>query len=272
MKSLGDRIKYYRKKKGLTRKQLCENLCDESTIFRLEKNMHVPRLDILYEIANRLNIQLEQLLLEKDEKLNKIKALCRELIYFNDYLALEMVLNELDQLIKKRNTSCPSRRMLLKYRSWLTAILLYKREGEYSEAKLLLEELVEEDYFVNEIDFDILNTLGQIHLEQKQYKDALLFFKKAYEMLSTKTPQINDYTLFPRIGYHYSLILYYMESYDKALEVGYTVLYYLEANQLIHYRGEICNLIGHILTINQFDKEAMEYFIKAELLYTLENK
>ncbi len=37
MKGLGDRIKYYRKKKGLTRKQLSENLCDESTIFRIEK-------------------------------------------------------------------------------------------------------------------------------------------------------------------------------------------------------------------------------------------
>ncbi|WP_100332611.1 tetratricopeptide repeat protein [Bacillus xiapuensis] len=234
--------------------------------------MHVPRLDIVYALVERLDIQIEYLLLEKDEELDAIKSLCRELIYYHDFMALELAIEELNHIIRKRGSSCPSRKMLLKYSSWYTAIIMHKREGKLIEAKKLLEKLVEENSCINDIDIDILNTLGQIHLELNQFKDARRFLNKAYQMVSAKPFQTEDFTLYPRTIYYFALTLYYLKNYDEALELCYTVLYYLEANQLIYYRGELCQLIGQLLMIDQHNEEACVYLKKAELLFALEDK
>ncbi|WP_082051244.1 helix-turn-helix transcriptional regulator [Rossellomorea aquimaris] len=53
MKIIDKNIEYYRKKAGMTRKDLAEGICDESTLFRIEKGSQNPRLDLLFEISKK---------------------------------------------------------------------------------------------------------------------------------------------------------------------------------------------------------------------------
>ncbi|MGN7479839.1 helix-turn-helix domain-containing protein, partial [Solibacillus silvestris] len=61
MENFGEKMTYFRKSKGLSIKKLAENLCDESTIFRLEKGKQLPRLEILNDICMKLEIPLQAL-------------------------------------------------------------------------------------------------------------------------------------------------------------------------------------------------------------------
>lgn len=270
MFNLGNRVEFYRKKRGLSRKQLCENLCDESTVFRLEKNKHIPRLDILEGIAAKLDISIQNLLAYKDRELQKINILSTEAIYSNNYSRLNYILEELQHLINRRGIECPSLELLSKYYSWYQAILLYKQKNNYKDAIKTLEKILDKNTYREELDIDILNTLGQIHMDLNQLQEAYIYINKAYQLVLKKLPTLEDLPLFPRISFHFVLVLYHMQDYDEALQVCHSVLSYLKSNRLIHYRGEINQLCGNILLNKNLHNEANKHFQQAKLFFLIE--
>ncbi len=73
MMTLGQRIQNFRRKKGLTQKQLAETLnLATGTIQQYELDKRQPRIKQLQEIAAALNVSTANLLgVEPDEKLDK---------------------------------------------------------------------------------------------------------------------------------------------------------------------------------------------------------
>lgn len=65
MDSIGERIKYYRKERGLTQNELAEKTnLSRSHIASIERNIYTPSISTLTEIANALNIDLSILISE----------------------------------------------------------------------------------------------------------------------------------------------------------------------------------------------------------------
>ena len=66
-KTLGLNIAYYRKKKGLTQEELAERVAvDRSTISKTEIAFAGTRLDVIFKIADILEIEPYKLLVERD--------------------------------------------------------------------------------------------------------------------------------------------------------------------------------------------------------------
>lgn len=66
METLGERIKYYRKEKGFTQKELAEKTnLSRSHIASIEGNQYTPSLSTLNEIAAALTIDVSILLSDK---------------------------------------------------------------------------------------------------------------------------------------------------------------------------------------------------------------
>lgn len=66
METLGERIKYYRKEKGFTQKELAEKTnLSRSHIASIEGNQYTPSLSTLSEIAAALTIDVSILLSDK---------------------------------------------------------------------------------------------------------------------------------------------------------------------------------------------------------------
>lgn len=62
LKDLGLNIKYHRKKSGLTQEQIAEKLdAERSYITAIENGYKSPSLYFLYELANVLDIKLNEL-------------------------------------------------------------------------------------------------------------------------------------------------------------------------------------------------------------------
>jgi transcriptional regulator with XRE-family HTH domain len=270
MQRLGDRVKFYRKRKGLTRKQLAENLCDESTIFRLEKSKQFPRLEILKEISEKLEIPLHTMLFPHDFELTRLKKLCRELTYYEDFTALELALEKVESIISENIDFSYSQRDTRKFIDWHWAIILHKHHNDLEEALKQLSNLVQTELTMNEIDIGILNSIGLIYLDMNKRDQALKYFKLASDSLED-VPIIEDLTLNPRIRYNYAFVLYYTNELDIALQVAFDLLYYLKANHLNYCLGEILHMLGTILKSKQKYSEALSYFLKSLAAFQLED-
>lgn len=67
--NIGSNIKFFRKQRGLTQKQLAEKIgATDSAVTRYESNNREPNIDILTKIANTLGIPVSDLL--KDDTIN----------------------------------------------------------------------------------------------------------------------------------------------------------------------------------------------------------
>lgn len=59
--TVGDNIRYWRKKSRLTQKQLCNLICSQSQLSKIERDFEKPNIDIIIDIAKKLNISVENL-------------------------------------------------------------------------------------------------------------------------------------------------------------------------------------------------------------------
>lgn len=85
MKSLGEAIKAGRLKKNMTQQELAEGICTQATISNIEKAGKIPAITLLLAIADRLDIDIDELYYLMGENttkngkiMKKVKVLCSQ--------------------------------------------------------------------------------------------------------------------------------------------------------------------------------------------------
>ena len=56
---VGKEIRRLRRSLGLTQKELCKNICDQSMLSKIEKGETFPSANILYQLSVRLKVSME---------------------------------------------------------------------------------------------------------------------------------------------------------------------------------------------------------------------
>ncbi|MGE7920772.1 helix-turn-helix domain-containing protein [Viridibacillus sp. NPDC093762] len=266
MDKLGGKVACFRRSKGLTIKELAENICDDSTIYRLEKGKQLPRIEILNDICMKLEIPFKALF-PFNEEVKKLKKLCREFTYTEDYLALELVLEECNN-VKEELTSTFIKQEFKKHIDWHRSILLHKKENIIEDALNLLKSLVNLENCSSELDINILNSSALIYLSDNNVDEAYKIYKVIYSKIKNQH-FLEDITLLPRVGYNLANCMYRLKLYDESLKVTLEILYYIESNHLIYSLGEIHHLIGMLSRKRGNFKEAKEAFKNAIIIFTL---
>lgn len=101
--NIGENIKKYRKNMKITQKQLADKINkQDKTIQKYEKGDIIPPVPVLEEIANALNISIEELIIDNykpDYKLKHEIEICQKAINtFGEYTQLDMVIEEMAEL------------------------------------------------------------------------------------------------------------------------------------------------------------------------------
>lgn len=98
MKSeIGSKLKLIRKQKGLTQQQLADGICTQAMISHFEKGESIPSSVVLYELADRLSIDINEFFtdLKPSTKLldnhNHIHQLIRKLVSQHDYPSVKIL-------------------------------------------------------------------------------------------------------------------------------------------------------------------------------------
>ncbi|TLF37768.1 helix-turn-helix transcriptional regulator [Lacticaseibacillus zeae] len=72
LRILGDKVRYYRKLKGLSQAELAANICTQATISLIEKRNKVPSMNILMRLISRLGIQLDDIVVEHHDRIQQL--------------------------------------------------------------------------------------------------------------------------------------------------------------------------------------------------------
>ena len=82
MKSLphmiGNEIKRIRKEKKMTQKELCDGICSQAEISKIENGRNSPTIDLLQQIAKRLRIPMS--ILFRDQYKSEHSVNCNRLL------------------------------------------------------------------------------------------------------------------------------------------------------------------------------------------------
>ncbi|MCM3621190.1 helix-turn-helix transcriptional regulator [Brevibacillus borstelensis] len=271
MKTLGDKIQYFREKRGYSRKYVAEDICDESTLFRIEKGNHIPRLDILQSICRKLKIPVDYLLSYENETLihfvAKIHRLCRESLYFHDYTTLQYLVEEATAFIKKNQNFRDS--SFLRFIEWQKGILYYRIDRHPRKAEQTFRKLISNNKIVNELDINIANTLALLLIEMDQKAEAYQLLTSSMHVLEN-LPFVEDKTLFPRLGYNLAYMHYHQNRFDLCLELGYRLLNYLYSHHLHYSAGEIYHMLGIVYGHTGNLEHAREYLEHAVSIFKYE--
>lgn len=263
MEYIAERVKSFRVRKGLSQRELSIGICDESTIFRLEKSKILPRLDILKLICEKLEIPLSVLVFQYDDEILRLRKLCRELTYFEDYSALEVTLEYL-QAIEEKDIE------LNKFIQWHHSIILHKHKNKGCKSLGILLKIVPDNLPQNETDIGILNSISIVYIHLKDFESALIYLKNAYNNLDLITFTY-DFTALPRVKYNYAYCLYYLGNIDYCMSICLESLNYLKNNNLNYYLGEFHFILGNIYKQKGEFENSKNSFIKALTAFSLDD-
>lgn len=220
MDSIGEKLREYRRKRGMSRKSLAEGICDESTLYRIEKVAQEPQLYTLRQLCKRLGIPLTHILSTHDQGtsifISSLKHLCRKYVYERKFKDLDILINSIE---KENHRLIHSDLDFSRFIEWHKAILLHEMQNDLHQSIKLLTKLLPAKGLITETDLGIANSIGYLYIELQEYNRALETFHMILNMYD-EFPAIEDKLLYVRIVYNTIYTLYYLDHFDEAIKLG----------------------------------------------------
>lgn len=142
MTTIGDRIRRERKRQGYSQKRLCEGICSQSTLSRLESNKLNLSFLTVNQILGRLNLSVNNLLAQEES--------IQENIFFSsldeardarDYKLMEKLMAEFSHVTEE-----PSPKVKM-YMKWHLGLVAFSREDYDTSYAMLRHALYVADRF-----------------------------------------------------------------------------------------------------------------------------
>ncbi|HDX9579500.1 TPA: helix-turn-helix domain-containing protein [Bacillus pseudomycoides] len=246
---LGAEIKRIRVMRGLTQKQLSDNICHQSEISRIESGVVYPSMDILQGMAAKLQIPIIHFyevlaysdIERKKQFMSHIKALCKQKKYEEIY---KKVWDEL-----KKEEDHPEFQQFLLWHHHLSAYVLKKVNYDYcilELKKLINQQLVGIDVFQN---LYIENSIANIYAENGHIQKSLELYQDILKQLESLHSN-KEFAI--KVGYNYAKTLYSDEQYEralyqveKAIETSCSIGNMTLIGQLSYQKGECLEKLGH---------------------------
>ncbi|MFD1484499.1 helix-turn-helix domain-containing protein [Lacticaseibacillus baoqingensis] len=93
LRILGDRVRHYRKLKGMSQAELAKGICTQATISLIEKRNKVPSMNILVRLVERLGVAMADIVVENRDKTQVVLAKVEQLVRHSDFTQAEQALN-----------------------------------------------------------------------------------------------------------------------------------------------------------------------------------
>lgn len=207
-------IRKRRKTLGISQSALADGICTQGLISQIESGQIVPTADLLYAIARRLRLTLEECFYVWDEEREYAECLHQEMkkcIRFRTY-------KELPRLVRdaKKNKYFKSSDLLVLL-LWMDSLAHFYIKKNINEAMRLIDLAIGNLPSTKSLRaIELKNTKGIYHSEQAQFEMAYNIYKEALH-LWTELEVKSDSTLDIRIRHNMSKTCYAIKNYSEAL-------------------------------------------------------
>ena len=213
MSILSDKLKAKRKEKGFSQKTLSEGICEQSQISKIERGNYMPAADLLYKLANRLQVPLDYFFDEQIEMTSNIapfKKLAEKLLEDRNYEDLEYLLNLEKEKYQYLSTEDEF------YLLWIQAIILFYLHSSKDEAIASLENTLPKLSVSSSVYLKLLNTLSNFYFSvgrDAEYEENNSLLISLYQ---EKDLNHQEYLFaYIRVKHNFA---YYLHSKGKELE------------------------------------------------------
>ncbi|QDI92718.1 XRE family transcriptional regulator [Salicibibacter halophilus] len=218
--TIGFNVRYYREMKGLTQKQLAEDICTQAQISKIEKGDIIPLSSTLYEIAKKMDLDVNYFFqMGEHERVDYIEELKNEIRQkIRDYDYEEVM----ETLQSHENEKFFNNIYLQQFRLWHLGICIYHLHGDFERAIKNMEESLALTYrgstMYTEREIEIMNSMAIIQDLHGYRKEAHETFIQALNA-SVYVPNLNP-NIKVRIWYNLSNILTHQKYYKESLQAA----------------------------------------------------
>lgn len=231
---LGIIIRQRRDMLGLSQQQLCQGICDRSTLSRIERGDQVPAYSTLRALLQRLELQEKDLPFLLGQPDFQTAQLQKEIVALNtrkQWLAAQQKIRQLEDL--PTAASPLIRQFILRAK----ALAGYEQDGKaapypYEEQRQMLLEALQiscpgidpehpQGHLLGEEEGKILNQIAITYSESGKRRRAIEIYRQLMDYLQTH--QVGTDTgavLLPLVAYNYSRLLGRERRYEECIEVA----------------------------------------------------
>lgn len=265
---LGTNIKNRREEMKLTQKDLASGICTQSQISKIEKGESVPLADLLYRIADKLNISIDELYDNNKKKFKLDIEKYNKLLNCYDYISIEKELFKIDKDLLGYED-----KIYIEYLENILDSELHSKNTVNNLKKLLDINM---DLINDELKVNIMNSLGVLLMDQKQNTEAAKYLEKAYSIIFIKQM---DEKLSAKVLYNYLRLLLFKQNLkelykesNEAINFSFRTGIYSYVSEYIYFKHLSLELLG---CYNLADEEELifaKYIAKNQKKFKILNK
>jgi HTH-type transcriptional regulator, quorum sensing regulator NprR len=182
---VGQRIRYYRKTKGLTQEELAQGICSVSYLSKIEKGDAKSSEEVINLLCERLGISPEEV--DESKILEMLNEWNMMMVDRQFKEAKEFSIN-----LEERMKGVSEPNLLLRYKLFKARYFLVQNTSDTKTAKSLLDEVNELfEQLPNDLKFYYYTFKGMYYNLSKNYQEALVLFNRADKQF-TQTSNIAD--------------------------------------------------------------------------------
>ncbi len=253
MLQLGEKIRLLRQKKGWTQEKLVAGLAKKSTLSQIESGKASPSIELLWQIAERLEVSVGELLkgVHWERKPSDLLKLATVLFEKQEYVSALQYFQLYQSEVKEVEEDPDLLRKL--------AICLTET-GDYGQSLFVSEKL--QAFAINKGEpfwrFQALIQIGHVYFKQSNKKLALHYWLKAKDRMdsvdSLQTEQ--KWSLYNRIGVAY----FYLGDHENAVRYYMQALTWLENSVYFNQQSiTLMNLAISLKHLGDYDRAEEMY-------------
>lgn len=231
---LGIIIRQRRDMLGLSQQQLCQGICDRSTLSRIERGDQVPSYYTLHALLQRLGMQEKDIRFFLSQPDFETAQLQREIVALNTRKQWLQAQQKIRQLQALPTAADPlTRQFILRAK----ALAGYEQDGKavpypYEEQRQMLLEALQiscpgidpehlQGHLLGEEEGKLLNQIAITYSESDERRRAIEIYRQLLDYLQTH--QVGTETgaaLLPLVAYNYSRLLGRERRYEECIEIA----------------------------------------------------
>ncbi|WP_125769696.1 helix-turn-helix transcriptional regulator [Companilactobacillus furfuricola] len=207
MKILGEKIRHYRKLRGISQSELADGICTQATVSLIEKKDKIPSMEILVRICERLGITMNLVIVNDDSQIYSIISEIKKLFYQDDYDAIVAKLDKLKDININNKQE-------IKLIHFFSGLVEYEVEKNYDKAIFDFNRAMN----VNIVSVDMYDILINIYTAKAYVNkgsddEAKVYYDQSKDLIKSSVEKINDEN-------YRDSILIYANMAQLALELG----------------------------------------------------
>lgn len=266
-KSLGRVLKTIRKERKMTQKMLCDNICSQSVLSRIEGDIELPNVLVVQQLCDRLGVSIDQVVNH-----NVIKKTDNVLLF--EQLADLYRHNRFQELAEKISSS----NIVSSLFTEKEFLLFYYYLGSceyylYHNFEKALDYLKTGMNYIGKVshlsakdeDVQLISCTGKVYAELGKFDSAEYYMRKSIELFS-EIPQERAAAESVKIFYNYACFLQRQGYYETSNEIISLGLELAHKKNSYYYLDQLFELKKNYYLFQENLKEAEKYQKMAQQL------